>query len=148
MSGYIRIPDPAASFRFLVQVGHMVAGRFTECSGLEFTAEIKTYEEGGLNSTVHQLPGRFKFSPVTLKKGVGMDGAVLWDWVKQTVNGHIEAKDVTVILLDPLGFVPIRIWTLHNAYPTKWSLSGIAANATEIVVEELQLAHQGMDFAQ
>ncbi len=143
-----RVADPAASFRFKVEITGVEAGRVTECSGLEFSSEPKSYEEGGLNSYVHQFPGRFKFSNVTLKKGVATDGNTLWTWVKNTVKGQIVTHNITISLLDVDGSTAVRAWTFQNAYPIKWSATGIASSSNEIAIEELTLAHQGMDFAQ
>lgn len=143
-----RTADPAASFRFKIEITGVEAGRFTECGGLEFSSDPKSYEEGGRNSFVHQLPGRFKFSNVSLKKGIATEGNTLWNWVKNTVTGQITTHDVTITLLDDKGSGTVRSWTFKSAYPIKWSATGISSGSNDIAIEELTLAHQGMDFAQ
>jgi phage tail-like protein len=143
-----RTADPAASFRFKIEITGVEAGRFTECSGLEFSSETKPYEEGGLNSYVHQFPGRFKFSNVSLRKGIATEGNTLWTWVKNTVTGQITPHDVTITLMDDTGTGTVRSWTFISAYPIKWSATGISSGSNDIAIEELTLTHQGMDFAQ
>ncbi|MBI5876494.1 MAG: phage tail protein [Chloroflexi bacterium] len=145
---YSRGPDPSPSFRFHVEVQGLQVARFSECSGLEFEQETFDYKEGGLNSRVHRLPGRFKFTNVTLKKGIATDGEPLWEWVQQTVHGPVDPKTVTVTLYDLSGESPLRAWTFIDAYPVKWSASALNAEQNAIAIETLVLAHQGMDFAQ
>ena len=63
-----------------------------------FEQETFDYKEGGVNSRLHRLPGRFKFTNVTLKKGIATDGETLWTWVEDTVRGQIHPHTVTVTL--------------------------------------------------
>lgn len=141
-------PDPSPSFRFGVEIQGIQVARFSECSGLEFENETFEYKEGGLNSRVHRLPGRFKFTNLTLKKGIAEDGNDLWDWVTNTVSGGIDPKTVTVTLYDLSGESPLRTWTYVGAYPVKWSAVALNAEQNAIAIETLVLAHQGTDFAQ
>ncbi len=145
---YSRGPDPSPSFRFHVEIQGVGVARFSECSGLEFEAETYDYKEGGLNSRVHRLPGRFKFTNLTLKKGIATDGQPLWDWVQKTVSGKITTHQVTVTLYDLKGENPLREWVFQDAYPVKWGASALSAEQNAIAIETLTLAHQGMDFAQ
>lgn len=145
---YSRGPDPSPSFRFHVEVQGVQVARFSECSGLEFEQETFDYKEGGLNSRLHRLPGRFKFTNVTLKKGIATDGSSLWEWVQKTVSEPVQAKTVTVTLYDLTGQNPLRTWTFVDAYPVKWSASALNAEQNAIAIETLVLAHQGMNFAQ
>lgn len=143
-----RGPDPSPSFRFHVKIDSIEVARFSECSGLEFEQETFDYKEGGLNSRLHRLPGRFKFTNLTLKKGIATDGDKMWDWVKNTVKGQMMVKDVTVTLYDLTGQKSLREWTYTGAYPVKWTASALNAEQNAIAIETLVLAHQGLDFAQ
>ena len=144
--------DPSPSFRFRVEIQGVSIGRFSECSGLEFEQETFDYREGGLNSKVHRLPGRFKYTNLTLKKGIATDGRPLWDWMEGTVKsageGRLTTHNVTVTLYDVSGRRPLRTWEFANAYPVKWSATALSADQNAIAVETLVLAHQGMSFAQ
>ena len=144
--------DPSPSFRFQVSIlGLESVARFSECSGLELEQEVLEYKEGGLNSRVHRLPGRYKFANVTLKRGIATDGSGLWDWIKSNVEasdqGTVVAHDVTVTLLDLSGQKPLRAWTFSSAYPVKWSATALTAEQTAIAIETLALAHNGMSFS-
>jgi phage tail-like protein len=143
--------DPSPSFRFRVSIGlGTEVGRFSECSGLELEQETFDYKEGGLNSRVHRLPGRFKFGNVTLKKGIATDGDPLWKWVADVVQssdlGKVKTYDLTVALYDLSGKTELRTWVFHKAYPVKWSATALNAEQNAIAVETLTLAHQGLSF--
>ena len=146
-----RGPDPSPSFRFRVQINGVEVARFAECGGLEFEQETFDYKEGGLNSRVHRLPGRFKFGNLTLKKGIATDGQQLWDWITSVVKtantGHVTTHDLTVYLFDLSGQRPLRSWEFRGAYRVKWSATALTAEQTAIALETLTLAHQGMSFA-
>jgi len=147
-----RGPDPSPVFRFGVEIQGIQVARFSECSGLEFEQETYDYKEGGLNSHLHRLPGRFKFTNLTLKKGIATDGQAMWEWVTKTVGqageGKVVTHNVTVTLYDLSGESPLRTWVFQKAYPVKWSVAALAADQNAIAIETLVLAHQGMDFAQ
>ena len=142
---YSRGSDPSPSFRFHVKVGDGQVARFSECSGLDFEQETFDYKEGGLNSRVHRLPGRFKFTNLTLKKGIATDGKPLWEWVEKTVAGPIEPRTVTVTLFDVSG-KSLRVWEYHDAYPVKWSATALNAEQNAIAIETLVLAYGEMSF--
>jgi phage tail-like protein len=149
-----RGPDPSPSFKFLVQIKGIEVGRFSECSGLEFEQETFDYKEGGVNSHIHRLPGRFKFSNITLKKGIATDGEPLWKWIGAIVNAANEGKltsevthTLTITLFDVGGRKRLREWVFQDAYPVKWSATALSAEQSAIAIETLTLAHQGMSFA-
>ncbi len=144
--------DPSPSFRFHVEIDDVPVARFTECGGLSFEQTPVDYEEGGVNSHVHRFPARFKFANVTLKRGIATDGDKMWEWVTKAVQtsnlGQVSANKVTVILYDVGGHDPLRTWTFLGAFPIKWNVVALSAEQNAIAIETLEIAHQGMDFAQ
>ncbi len=145
---YTRPVDPAASFRFSVVVDSVTVASFSDVSGLEASCEPLEYFEGGLNTHTRVFPGQYKFGSVTLKRGVSTEGTNLWSWIKSTVTGSPVLHSVTIKCYDQNGTTEIQSWTLVDAFPVKWSASGFSSNTNDIVIEELTLAHQGMDWAQ
>lgn len=94
--------DPIRNFRFLVTFFPLTAGAvsqgwtpqpqvgFTSVSGLSISTESIPYREGGMNTTVHMVPGQTTFSPVTFQRGVAIGSRQHWDWMTmlfQTVSG-------------------------------------------------------------
>ena len=114
-----------------------------ECSGLEIETEVFEYQEGGLNDYVHRLPGRTKFSNITLKRGITTDKD-LWQWYSRVMRGQVERKNVSVILYNSQGN-PVMRWNFVDAYPIKWVGPAFKADANAIAIETLQFAHRGLN---
>ena len=127
-----------AAFRFVVTVDGVPVGAFTECTPPTLELEMEELKEGGLNTHVHQLPGRRKSSTVTLKNGVGLMNHLL-PWYAKVMNGEVSRRRVNITLLGPT-FIPVMVWDIEDAYPVKWSGPTLKSDENGIAIEELQLA--------
>lgn len=134
--------DPATTHCFAVEIGKIQQALFSELSGLQAEVEVFPYEEGGCNDFVHKLPGRTKFSNITLKRGVTSTDD-LWQWFHNVVEGKVERKEVSVVLLDGAQR-QVKRWNFSSAYPVKWVGPALKAGENAISIETLELAHQGI----
>ena len=137
-----RKKDPYLSFRFLVEIHGLIVGGFSEVSGLQAETEFEEKREGGVNDYIHKLPKITKYPNITLKRGI-TDCDVLWKWHQDVVNGKVERKTVSIILMDSEGNEKWR-WSFERAYPVKWAGPDLKADSNTIAVETLELAHNGM----
>ena len=129
--------DPSVNFRFGVEIAGVVVGWFTECSNLTLEREILPHPEGGVNSYIHQLPGRLKSANITLKRGLADNQ--LWDWLQQgAYDGQVTRRNVSVIRFNPDQTEANR-WELTNTYPVKWSGANFNSGNQEIAIETLEL---------
>jgi phage tail-like protein len=55
----------------------------------------------------------------------------------------ISRITVTIHLLDE-GGIPTMTWTLNNAWPTKITVPDIKSDDSEVAIEALELAHEGI----
>ena len=139
------ISDPFLSTKFWVEIQGIATAYFTECSGLNVETEIMEYAEGGMNDFVHKLPGRTKYSNVTLKRG-WVESDDLWKWYQKTMSGQIQTQPVSIILFENrvAGQADAKArWDLDQAYPVKWQGPSFRADGNGVVVETLELAHRG-----
>jgi phage tail-like protein len=149
--------DPYAGFNFLVEIDGMdgVKARFSEVAGLKGEVEEYEIKEGGLNYRTHILPGRTKWGPVTLKKGLA-DDTDLVDWWKETVQNsttgydaskRTEArgnrKNVMISLLDR-DMATIFSWNLRNAWIKSWEGASLNSNGSDMAIETFVLNHEGV----
>ena len=118
-----------------VQVGY-----FTQVQGLSAQIDVMEYPEGGRNDYVHKLPTRIKHTNLTLKRGLTTEGALL-EWLKKTVV-KAEPAEMSLTLCDYEG-KPIQSWSFAGAYPVKWTGPDANAGGNEMMVETLEIAHQG-----
>src|SRR6185437_2479854 len=108
--------------------------------------DVLEYPEGGLNEYVHKLPGRTKFTNITLKRG-WVETDDLWKWYANVIAGQIQTKAVSIILYENKGqsvAQPKARWDLEQAYPVKWQGPEFRADANSVAVETLEIAHSGV----
>jgi phage tail-like protein len=143
MSAKVNLTPPLQSGRFLVEIGKDPVAYFQDCSGLTFEIEVQEYSEGGNNEFIHKLPGRAKYSNITLKRGVTVD-TTFADWRPKIKDGKItvEKKNLSIILFDHTG-TTIKRWNVTEAYPVKWTGPDMKASSMEVAIETLELAHEG-----
>ena len=140
-----KLIDPYGNFNFLVEIDGIERGAFQECSGFDSTIDIIEHREGGNNAQLRKLPGQIKYSNITLKWGI-TDDSELYDWHKQWADGSSERKDGSIVLIDRQGEEKIR-WNFFNAWPTKWDGPDFNAEGTDVAIETLELAHEGIEKA-
>lgn len=133
---------PHGSFRFKLEIDGLDAGGFSEVSGFDVTIDIKEYREGDMPQTLSKVPGLKKYSNIVLKKGLA-DSMVLYDWIMKGVEGEVERKTVTITLLDQTESA-VASWQVINAWPTKYTAPSFNASSSEVSIEQLDLAHEGM----
>ena len=135
--------DPVLSYNFSVEIDSVFVAGFSDVTGLQSEIEVEEYREGGLNEYIHKCAGPVKYtSNLILKKGV-TDNTELWTWYKQAMQGSVQRKRVTVVLMNSAG-EEWRRWILQNAYPVKWTGPDMKASASEVAIETLELAHDGL----
>lgn len=120
-------------------------GAFSHCTGLEATMEPKVIRAGGLAWGAVQRPGPVTFATVTLRRGITTQQD-LWAWFA-LVNGGQPAlrRAARITVLDHAGR-PKLVWRLARALPIKFKAADLDASSNEVGVEELQLAHEGLQL--
>ena len=138
--------DPYRSFNFLVELDNIAQGSFAECSGLDATTEVIENREGGDNTTVKKLPGKTTYSDITLKWGL-TDSADLWKWRQGVIDGALQRKNGSIVVYDLDNKREVVRWNFVNAWPTKWEGPSFNAKGSELAIETLVLAHEGITRA-
>ena len=136
--------DPFPAYNFAVEIdGIAVKGSFTDVIGLQSELQVIEYRTGG-DFAVRKLPGINKNSNVTLKRGVVADSS-LWDWFKAGRDGQVFRTPVVITLLDERRNA-VRRWRLSNAWPCKYTGPTLNSSGSEVAIESLELAHEGLDI--
>jgi len=137
--------DPYRNFSFLVEIDGITQAGFSDASGFGASTDPIEYREGGETKTVRKLPGLTKYTNITLKWGL-TDSRELYDWYKDVVNGKIERKSGSIILLDLEGNEAVR-WNFFDAWPTKWDGPDFTAKGNDVAIETLELSHERVERA-
>jgi phage tail-like protein len=141
--------DPLPVFCFLVQMEIQGYGTidtfFKSVGGLKMETEVIPVREGGANNTTFQLVGATKWSNIVLKKGFTKDSSLVrWrqDWIQGTMN---RISSGTIVQLNTAK-QPQATWTFFNGWPCKWEISEFDASKSELAIETLEIAHDGITF--
>ena len=138
--------DPYRSYNFKLDIAGVTEGHFTECSGLGVKVTPIEYREGGNNQVVRHIPGPVEYAAVTLRYGLTASRE-LWDWMLQAVQGNVERKNVSIIMLDSEGNNEVMRWNLNDAWPSEWRGAPLDAMSREIAIEDLTLVFDTLERA-
>lgn len=134
--------DPYQAFNFLIEIEGILAGGFSECTGLQVETEFLDYREGGQNDYVHRFAGPTKYPPLVLKHGLTLiDG--LWSWHQDVTQRTIERKNGTIYLMNK-KHIPVIWWDFKEAFPVKWTGPDLRADQGGVAFESIELAHRGL----
>jgi phage tail-like protein len=94
-----------------------VQAGFEEVILPEMSIEVIEYRNGNeKGSAVRKMPGRYKSSDVTLKRGV-IGGLDLYQWIDQVRNGDPNPyRTVVITLLNEDRSAAVLTWRLRNAW--------------------------------
>lgn len=138
--------DPYKAFNFLVEIDGIAVAAFSEVSGLESETEVIEYRVGSeKTNTVRKLPGLTKYANIVLRRGVTQD-ADLWNWRKSIVDGEIDRRNGSIILLDDKRTEVVR-WHFRDGWICKWEGPTLNARANEVAIESIEIAHEGLERA-
>lgn len=144
--------DPYRGFKFRVLIGTERVG-FQSVSGLSEETEVVEYREGTDPVTARKLPGLTSYPNIVLSRGLSKS-RVLQDWRAQVGahNGFADGvappgfrRTVTIQLFDkgnPFD-KPVKEWEVYDAWPSRMEFSDLDAGGSDVVVESLELAHEG-----
>ncbi|ARU62619.1 phage tail-like protein [Tumebacillus sp. BK434] len=135
--------DPYRKFRFKVEYDGIVSAGFSEVSGYDASVDVVEYREGTEVTTPRKLPGLTKYGNITLKRGM-TDNMELFNWIFQYIEkGEIVRKSITITVMDEKG-ADAAAFQIINAWPMKYTGPDLNATASEVTIESLEIAHEGM----
>jgi len=138
--------DPFKAFNFLVEIEGIAQAAFSEVSGLESETAVIEYRAGAEKmNAVRKLPGLTRFGNIVLRRGVTQD-ADLWNWRKSIVEGDIDRRNGSIVLLDDKRNEVVR-WNFRNGWISKWEGPTLNAKANEVAIETIEIAHEGLERA-
>ena len=141
--------DPLPVFCFKVELniggGEAAVAFFKSVSGIRYETEIVPVRVGGENDTTRQLVGATKWSNLVLKQGFTASSALLkWrqQWLQGTMTRIVQG---TITQLDT-AMKDAATWTFFRGWPAKWEIGEFDASKSELAIETLEIAHEGITF--
>lgn len=146
--------DPYKNFKFRVKWdGRYVAG-ISKVSALKRSTEVVEHREGGDPSTSRKSPGRSKYEPVTLERGVTHD-IDFEQWANKIWNYGAGAgaemsladfrKDIIVDMFNEAGQKVVS-YQLYRCWVSEFqALPDLDANANAVAIQLLKLEIEGWE---
>jgi phage tail-like protein len=134
---------PIPKFHFRVEWGGTNIG-FSEVSGLNIENKIIEYRDGvSPEYSKIKMPGMREYSNITMKRGVFKGDNEFFKWLNTISLNTVERRDLTISLLNE-KHEPVVVWKVHNAFPIKVQSTDLKADGSEVAVEQIDLAHEGL----
>ncbi|MEL7159550.1 MAG: phage tail protein [Bacteroidota bacterium] len=136
---------PPVGFHFSVTFGfatNALDTYFQSVAGLEANLDEETIKEGGENRYEHGLPGRAKYSALTLKRGmIKSDQSDVTKWCIDAFKNNVYVPvDLEVNLLNE-KHAPLLTWKVIHAWPKSWKFNDLSAEKGEVFLETLELRY-------
>lgn len=146
--------DPYKNFKFRVKWdGRYVAG-ISKVGALKRTTEVVEHREGGDPSTSRFSPGRSKFEPIMLERGVTHDTEFekwankVWNFgsgLGAEVSLADFRKDIIVEMMNEAGQVAIA-YRIYRCWVSEFTaIPELDANANAIAIQSIQLQNEGWE---
>jgi len=144
--------DPYKNFKFrVVYDGRTVAG-VSKVSALKRTTEVIDHREGGDPSSPHKSPGRTKYEPITLERGVTHDldfeqwAGKVWNF-QGGPGAESSLKDfrrnLTIEVYNEAG-QKVLAYQVYRAWVSEYqALADLDANANAVLIQNIKLEHEG-----
>jgi phage tail-like protein len=146
--------DPYKNFKFRVKWdGRYVAG-VSKVSALKVTREVVEHREGGDPSTARKSPGRNKFEPITLERGVTHDleferwANKVWNFgagLGLEVSLKDFRKDIIIEFYNEAGQLAIAYKVFRCWVSEFQSLPDLDANANAVAIQHIKLENEGWE---
>jgi phage tail-like protein len=135
------------SDRFLVEIDGLTVSSFLSVVLAEGEADVIEYRQGSDPSQyAFKLPGRIRYSSVTLVRGVSKQQRELYDWWSSVATGPAQRRNLSIVALDDSGQEAVR-WNVYSAWPRLYRVSPFEAESDAIVCETLELACERVERA-
>jgi phage tail-like protein len=160
-----RATDPVLGFRFVLEIGFVQVAGFSECTGLSLETKILEYKEGGRNYGPLKFPEIGAVGNITLKRGIvpGANADALFKWHRDVMQGDFDEgnnpnkrkpspdEDIdqrcAILLQDEAG-QEVKRWKLFRAFPVKWTGPELKATSSDVALETLELACEGLELSE
>lgn len=148
--------DPYQNFKFRVfwEGSTTPVAGISKVSALKRTTEVVEHREGGDPSTSRKSPGRSKYEPITLERGVTHDKEFeqwankVWNYGSR-LGSEVSLKDfrrnITIEMYNEAGQKVIAYKVFRCWVSEYQALPDLDANANAIAIQTLKLENEGWE---
>ena len=153
--------DPYKNFKFRVKwgPGPYVAG-VSKITALKRTTEMVEHREGGDPSSSHKSPGRTKYEPITMERGVTHDlefeawANKVWNYGNAQATADQRTKEVSLkdfrrnLVIDVFNEAGQKVisYRVYRAWVSEFTAQAdLDANANAILIQSIKIEHEGWE---
>jgi phage tail-like protein len=144
--------DPYKNFKFRVRWDNRFVAGISKVGALKRSTEVVEHRTGGDNSTSRKSPGRSKFEPIMLERGVTHD-LEFEAWANRVwnVQGGLGAevsladfrRDITIEMYNEAGQLAIAYQVFRCWVSEYQALPELDANANAVASQSIKLENEG-----
>jgi len=139
---------------FKIQVAEMPDMVFRSCEGLEAEIEVVSIPEGGRLGAPRTARGLQKIQKISFSQGFLIQGdknanLSLFKWFKEVCDASkaLKKRRIYLKMTDGEG-KELSEWEIKDAWPCRWVAPLVSKDATEVAVEFVSFAHEGIERKQ
>jgi phage tail-like protein len=146
--------DPYKNFKFRIKWDGRYVAAVSKIGALKRSTEVVEHREGGDPSTARKSPGRTKFEPITLERGVTHDPEFeqwankVWNFgagLGAEVSLKDFRKDVIIELYNEAGQVAVAYKVFRCWVSDFQALPDLDANANAVAIQSIKLENEGWE---
>ena len=152
--------DPYKNFKFRVAWGAGYVAGVSKVTALKRTTEVVESREGGDPSSSHRSPGRTKYEPITMERGVTHDPE-FEAWANKVWNfGNAQAaaeqrtqevslkdfrRNLTIDVFNEAG-QKVLSYKIYRAWVSEFTAQAdLDANANAVLIQSIKIEHEGWE---
>ncbi|MDD5569841.1 MAG: phage tail protein [Bacteroidales bacterium] len=115
-----------------------------EVSGLNIIADVVQNHDSA--SPVHspmKMPGMIHYSNIIFRRHIKKGDNEFYNWINTLKLNEVERRDIVISLLNS-KHEPVTTWKVKNAFPIRYSGPALYSDCSEIAMEEIEIAHEGI----
>jgi phage tail-like protein len=146
--------DPYKNFKFRVKWDNRYVAGVSKVGALKRSTEVVEHRNGGDPSTTRKSPGRTKFEPITLERGVTHDleferwANKVWNFgagLGREVSLADFRKDIIIEVYNEAGQLAIAYKVFRCWVSEFQAVSDLDANANAVAIQTLKLENEGWE---
>jgi phage tail-like protein len=143
--------DPYKKFKFIIMWDNKPVAGVSKMSPLKRTTDVIAYREGGDANVEHKSPGKTRYAPIVLERGVTHDPE-FETWANLVFNkssGSISLKtfrkDITIQMLNEAGQVALAYKVVRCWVSEYVALPELDASQNAVAIQSITLEHEGWE---
>ena len=143
--------DPYRNFKFKVKINNEVVAGLSKMSAIKKSTEGIDWFEAGDNFNPRRLPGKTKYEPITLEKGMTED-KVFEDWANlvNKFQGNLIApdnfrKDIQIQVCNMNG-EPVVTFNIFSCWVSEFqAVPDMDVTQNGVAIQTIKLENEGFD---